>query len=311
MVEILSEREVGSLRGKEITLVGRGAGDLNFLIPGVRSWWVADDVAQINRAEWGNLKKKWTRAEPIVLLKHIRTPEALAILADMATGHPDAAPTRLAREILKRPAATITQIDVCWTDLAKAEAEASCALLELYDRAKDTVHFLAARLMPLRISSAQMRGLLLKLNSANEQVWKPAFEELEYFDPRLAIDLQDLMQHVTESPGRQRMVEIMCGLDSGYLEGKEITLVPVNEGFNFSVGNGSYWAEHRVSQINLHRRAAPKPKWTRAERAIVLLDHVRTPEAVSILKVMATGHADARPTRIAKEALDRIAGKSN
>ncbi len=87
--------------------------------------------------------------------------------------------------------------------------------------------------------------------------------------------------------------------------------MPYRDGFNFSVGNGSYWAEHRVSHINLHRRAAPKPKWTRAERAIVLLEHLRSREAISILKVMATGHPEARPTRLAKEALERIAAKSN
>lgn len=199
LVEILSEREVGSLEGKKITLIGPGPGDLNIVIPGDRSWWVADEVALINRSPWGNLNKKWTRAErAIVLLKHIRTPEALAILADMATGHPDAAPTKVARELLKRPAANTKQIDGWWTDLEKAEAEASCALLELDDRTKETVTFLKDRMKPLTISPVQMRSLLLKLNSANERVWRPAVEELEYFDPRLAIGLQDLMEHVTE-----------------------------------------------------------------------------------------------------------------
>ena len=53
-----------------------------------------------------------------------------------------------------------------------------------------------------------------------------------------------------------------------------------------------------------------KRKWTRAERAIVLLEHVRTPEAISILKEMATGHPEARPTVVAREALARIDGKA-
>ncbi len=38
----------------------------------------------------------------ILLLKHIGTPGAVAILKDMATGHPDAQPTKVARDCLER-----------------------------------------------------------------------------------------------------------------------------------------------------------------------------------------------------------------
>ena len=65
-------------------------------------------------------------------------------------------------------------------------------------RPKDTVAFLKKNMKPLTISSAQVKALLLKLGNDNESVWKPAFEELEYFDPRLAIDLQTLMDRYTE-----------------------------------------------------------------------------------------------------------------
>ena len=51
-----------------------------------------------------------------------------------------------------------------------------------------------------------------------------------------------------------------------------------------------------------------KTKWTRAVQAITLLEHVETPDAVAILKDMATGHPLAQPTRAAKEALGRIGG---
>jgi hypothetical protein len=70
---------------------------------------------------------------------------------------------------------------------------------------------------PLTISSAQVKSLLLKLGNDNEEVWKPAFEELEYFDPRLAIDLQTLMERYMDSPTRQRMVEVMSGRQAGQL----------------------------------------------------------------------------------------------
>ena len=159
-----------------------------------------------------------------MLLEHIRTPDAIAILKDMATGHPDAAPTKLAKDALKRTAAGKIEMEACWADLEKSEAPASRALLDLYDHAKEVVPFLAEKMRPLAISSGQVKALLLKLNNANEQVWKPAFLELEYFDPRLAIGLEELMDRVTESPGRQRMVAILSERDPASLVGTEIKL---------------------------------------------------------------------------------------
>jgi hypothetical protein len=50
-------------------------------------------------------------------------------------------------------------------------------------------------------------------------------------------------------------------------------------------------------------------KWTRAVRAIVLLEHIGTPDATAILKDMATGHPDAYPSKVAKEALKNLASR--
>ena len=184
----------------------------------------------------------------------------------MATGHPDAAPTKLAKDALKRTAAGKIEMEAWWADLEKSEAPASRASLDLYDHAKEAVPFLAEKMKPLSISSGQVKALLLKLNNANEQVWKPAFDELEYFDPRLAIGLEELMDRVTKSPGRQRMVAILSERDPASLAGKEIELWRGNGIFNFIADRGSWWAEHQVSKINSERWGIIKKKWTRAER---------------------------------------------
>jgi hypothetical protein len=105
-----------------------------------------------------------------------------------------------------------------WQDLEKAETEATRALLNLADRREEAVAFLKDRMKPLKITAAEVRALLLKLGNANEKVWKPAFEELEYFDPRLAFDLETLMDRYKEAPGRQRMVEVMSGYEAGFAE---------------------------------------------------------------------------------------------
>ena len=173
-----------------------------------------------------------------------------------------------------------------------------CALLELYDHAKEAVPFLKLKMRPLKITSGQAKALLLKLNSGDEHLWKTAFEELEYLDPRLAIGLPEMMERVTEPPGRQRLVEVLSEREAGSLAGKEIKLLPAGEGFNFFArGEGSWWAEPKVANLNSNRWSTFKRKWTRAERAIALLEHVQMPEAIALLKDMAAGHPDAVPTK--------------
>ncbi len=214
------------------------------------------------------------------------------------------------------PVADEKQMEAWWADLEKGELEATRALLNFADRPKDAVDFLKKKLKPLTISSGQVKALLLKLGSSNEALWKPAFEELDYFDPRLAIDLETLMDRYTEYPARQRLVEILSGRDAGSLKDREdLKIRPVGTGFNFSGktarGVGSWWAEHRVERINSgNARGDFKKKWTRAVRAIVLLEHIRTPDAVAILRDMAGGHPDAYPTKVAKEAVAAMDDKS-
>jgi hypothetical protein len=209
------------------------------------------------------------------------------------------------------PAAQEKLMEAWWADLEKGEEPATRSVLKLSARPKEAVAFLKGKIKPLTISSGQAKALLLKLANGNEAVWKKAFEELEYFDPRLAIDLETLMERVTDTPARQHMVEVLSGHKAGSLAENEVRLLPLGSGngFNFVAGKGSlkrsFWAENQVCLIN--KRGNPKPKWTRAVRAIVLLEHIASPDAVAILNDMAAGHPEAEPTKAAKEALERVA----
>jgi hypothetical protein len=49
-----------------------------------------------------------------------------------------------------------------------------------------------------------------------------------------------------------------------------------------------------------------RPTWTQLIRAVVVLERIGTPEALELLKEMATGHPDALPTRTAKEAVEKL-----
>jgi len=141
----------------------------------------------------------------------------------------------------------------------------------------------------------------------------PAFEQLEYFDPRLAIDLVTLMAEVKEAPARQRMVEVLSGRQAGSLGDRTVELRGIGreEGMYFLSRNSTWWAENQLARVNAREGwNNPKRKWTRAVRTIVFLEHIRTPDTIAILEDMATGHPDAQPTRVAKDALKRIADEA-
>ena len=202
------------------------------------------------------------------------------------------------------------QLEVLWAELEKEEPAAARALLRLAARPADAVPFVREVLKPLRITPDEVRALLAKLRSNQDDVWRPAFETLEYFDPRLAIDLPTLMNEVTENPARQRMVGVLSGRTPEQVGTRYVDLVPARNGggFNF-VGDASWCAEPLVGQLNLGS-VNRKVKWSRAVRAVALLEYFNSPDAVAHLKALADGHPDAQPTKEAKAALARLAEKN-
>jgi len=195
--------------------------------------------------------------------------------------------------------------EVLWSDLEKEEPKASRAILLLASTPDETVSFLTTKLKPFTLNSARAKTLLEALRSDEKSVWESAFMELEYFDPRLAIDLKTLMDEVTDSPARERIVEVLSDRGRGAYTGKKIELREVGnlftdeKDFNFRVDGAASWAEHKISRLR-------KRNWTRAVRALVLLQHIGSPEAIEVLAEMATGHPDAQPTQVAKEAIKRL-----
>jgi len=201
------------------------------------------------------------------------------------------------------------QLKSWWDDLEKGEPESSHALLNFSARPEQAVPFFKEHLKPLILSEEELKQALADLASDDETVWKPAFEKLEYFDPRLAKDLEALMGDVTDQPARNRLIEILCDYPAASMKHKDVHLrvFPKGDGANFFADNSSWWAEMHVANLDKNGRGTSKKKWTRAVRAIVLLEHLATPDAIAILKEMAKGHADATPTKVAEDALARIA----
>ena len=200
-------------------------------------------------------------------------------------------------------------METWWVLLEKPEPEASRALLKMAEKPGEAVAFLKTHLKRVVLDPDRLNDLVGKLGSDDEAEWRPAFEELEYFDPRVAMPLEDLMKLVTEAPTRQRLVAVLSGREARSMEGKTIQLRKLggaNGGHNFQmVPGGSFWAEEDLTRLNASGWDE-KAKWTRAARAISLLEHIGTPDAVAILKDLATGQPSVQPTRVANEALERI-----
>jgi hypothetical protein len=235
---------------------------------------------------------------------------AIAVAASGGSQASTGVPVRQAAPV---PHPSDKQLVAWWDDLEKGDAEASWALLKLSARPNEAVAFLAKKMRPLKIDAERVKELLAQLASKDEAIWKKAFVELEYFDARLAIDLETLMNTVTAAPARQRMVEVLSGRKAETLAGKEVHLRPLGngDGYNFFVQDGgSWWAEHRVARINLTGWGNTRPKWTQSVRAIILLEYIATPESLAILNAMAQGHPEAQPTKAAKIAARQLIHKA-
>jgi len=217
-----------------------------------------------------------------------------------------AIPTFATNAPATQPSAQEQQMQRWWDDLQKPEPVASRALLNFSANPVPAVAFLQQRLKPLTISNEDLDKLLAELGSDDESIWKPAFEKLEYFDPRLTRDLGTLMTNVAEQVPRDRLVAILCDRPAEFYAGQTVELRSEGDGeYNFVTNNLSWWAEGKVVELG-SRPQTEKKKWTRALRAIALLESIGTPEAIAILRDMATGHPDAQPTKAAQEALEKI-----
>jgi hypothetical protein len=222
-------------------------------------------------------------------------------------------PTVVGTSFAPAPEPSEKELASWWADLERGDEEASRALLKLVENRNAAVAFLKKTMKPLKVDRDKVNDLLESLGSDKEAVWMAAFDELDYFDPRLAIDLETLMADVTQVPTRQRTVEVLSGWKPGSLAVQTIELRLGNDNafYYFSKDSGSWWAEHKVSRINATTTGGNRrKKWTRSVRAIVLLEHIGTPEAVAVLTNMATGHPEAQPTIAAKAALKRIKGNT-
>jgi hypothetical protein len=197
------------------------------------------------------------------------------------------------------------QMEDLWADLEKQEPWSTRAILDFYDKPASTVAFFKDHLKPLKLDQKEMEDAFTALASDEEKVWKPAYEKLNYFDPRLNMDIEALLSEVTEPLARTRLAAILTGCQPDQWKGYDVSLVKNGNWGYLSMRNGNsqsnYGIQEKVSELD-----GSKPQWQRTDRALVLLQHIGTPGAIAILKDLATGNPSAQPTKIAKAALQSL-----
>jgi hypothetical protein len=156
-----------------------------------------------------------------------------------------------------------------WADLAGADAaRAYRAAWALVDRPGETVAFLRQRLRPVAPAKPQrLRRLIAELDSDSFEARKQATAELKELGPAAAAAVRQALAGRPSAEQRRRLEDL------------------------------------------LHRMAAPtlSAEELQAVRAVAVLEHIGTPAARELLATLASGVADARRTREAKVALERLA----
>jgi RNA polymerase sigma factor (sigma-70 family) len=319
LVAVLTDNDAAHLTANRIELMHVSRG-YNFQLYGdkgqgphgyIGADWAEDQVARLTDEKFIK-KKKWTQAvRGMLVLEAIGSPEAVAILQAMGTGNVQAEPTKVAKECLEEIAAereVVTEevMEGWWADMETSGRHESRATLKFAAHPKEAVGFLKGKLVPLTIERAEVEKLVAALGDDDELVWEPAFEKLGYFDPRLVMGVDDLMKLATTTVQKERVIALLTDSKAERFSGRAVALVRDGP-MSFNVSNmqrGSYGQViEPVAKVDMY---GGKPQWQRAVRAELVLGEIGTAEAVEVLKRMASGNAEAGPTRVAKEELERM-----
>lgn len=192
-----------------------------------------------------------------------------------------------------------------WEELRGDAKESTNAVLEFSTHPKETLRFFERTLKPLKIDEDSCDKLIQQLTSDDDQVTKEAFEKLQYFDPRLAFTLDEIMERYDDPKLLGRLAEIFSDYKFDSLSDQNVQLRTFEyQGktmYNFVSERGSWSANPDLSLIGTARYE--NQSWNRIVRAIVMLDHFDTETSNRLLIRMATGNPKAAPTILARNIL--------
>ncbi len=256
---------------------------------------------------------EWTaNALAAVVLERIGSRSAMMTLDKLATGHPDALPTRTAIALLQHgPPAPITSIrfESEWKTLAIGNPIAVARKVLAFAEDPNAAKLLKAKLPAIKAEKVQIKKWLVDLNSDKIEVWLSAYESLQYFHPQLAIPLEEQIRLMTEDRSRWSLFNFH---DASRPTPKTFT---VFDGTKLEIFGELLWISHpergggkrhvQFARIEKLETLNP-PEWQRARLAILALERNASADAVIVLKQLADGHPGILPTREAKAALKKL-----
>lgn len=207
-------------------------------------------------------------------------------------------------------------LEQAWADLIPVggrEQEAARAR-EVLAASPDRVPFLRAVLKPVSADEAAARRRLADLSDADERVWKAAYAELAYHDPRLALSVPDVWA-TAGADGQRRAFSLMTCIfdpdqaDAAFAEFAGLDLRVGGNGQAFAFLTPAGGGNQQILGLPKKPTAPHLRTWERAVVAVGMLEADPSPAAVAVLAGLAAGHPDAAPTLAAKKALDRLKAK--
>ncbi len=205
------------------------------------------------------------------------------------------------------------------------------ALLEYSALPKgDVVAFLAGKLKPLKLTEERAKKLVADLGDEKEGVAEAAYLEMKYYDPRLVLEVGDLFKDLPQGMHQLRVAALLFGFPLDHFAHHKVEYqssaalralfgntqlgtiqyeyLPSHPMATANAGNNRFGrtVAETVSEVS---KWGMNSEWIRATRAILILEHIGTADAIKLLETMATGHVDASPTKAAVEALVRLKKK--
>ena len=207
-----------------------------------------------------------------------------------------------------------------WQELLSAdEAKATKAALAFAAKPKESVEFLTAALKPLKAEPKLLAKLIAELGDRDFQTRDAAQVELEYFGKFIKLDLEKASKEESNPEAKERLGKLLGRIGAAEAEEKiqnakpEATNLRGAGSVSISRVNGRTTIIIDGKPLDLTPRVIeklpPPPTWTRAGRAIGILEFLGTPEAVKLLEALSLGEDTATPTKQAQDALARLKRK--
>lgn len=206
-----------------------------------------------------------------------------------------------------------------WQDLLSAdEAKAARAVALLASKPKEGVEYLAAKLVPLKVEPKRFAALVADLGSKDFPTRDAATVELEYLGKFAKAELETARKEATVPEVKDRLTKLLgkvAAFEASEKANEAVPEKPVLKGRSVSVTNGGNGIQIIIDGKPLEltpkviEKLPPPATWTRAGRAIGVLEFVGTPEAIKHLEALALGDDNAPPTKQAQDALARLKRK--